>query len=67
MGAFIDVDGPMRGKAMEEPEGAVADGVQVWEEAGVEWWFGEIVEIEGGDGTGEVDAVCGRWWEGRGV
>lgn len=66
VGAFVDVDCAVRGEAVEEPEGAVADGVRVREEARVERWSGEAVEVEGGDGAGEVDAVCGCWREGWG-
>lgn len=64
MGAFIDVEGAVRGEAVEDPEGAVADGVRVREEARVRRWFGEAVEIKGGDGAGEVDDVCGCCWKG---
>lgn len=64
VGAFVDVECAMRGEAVEEPEGAVADGVRIGEEAGVGRRFREAVEVEGGNGAGEVDAVCGCWWKG---
>ncbi len=38
-GAFVDEDRAVRGEAVEEPEGAVADWVRVGEEAGGEGGF----------------------------
>ena len=32
-GAVVDVDGSVRGEAVQDPEVAVADGVRDWEEA----------------------------------
>ena len=43
----VYVEGAVGGEAVEEPEGAVADGEWVREEAGVERWGGESVDVEG--------------------
>ena len=37
VGAGIDIESAAGGNAVEKPEGAVADGKGVREEAGVEW------------------------------
>ena len=47
VGALVDVDGAVGGEAVEEPEGAVADGEGVREEAGVEGWDRQGVDVEG--------------------
>ena len=46
MGAGVYVEGSVGGETVEEPEGAVADGKGVWEEAGVEGWGGESIDGE---------------------
>ena len=47
MGTSVYVEGSMGGETVEEPEGAVADGKRVWEEASVEGWGGESIFGEG--------------------
>lgn len=46
MGTDVYVEGSMSGETVEEPEGAVANGKRVWEEAGVEGWGGEGIDGE---------------------
>ena len=47
MGTGVYVEGSMGGETVEEPEGAVANGKRVWEEAGVEGWGGGSIDGEG--------------------
>lgn len=49
--ALIDVEGAVGGEAVQEPEGAVADRQGVWEEAGMERWDWEGVDVQRGHGT----------------
>lgn len=51
VGALVDVEGAVGGEAVQEPEGAVADRQGVWEEAGVERWDWEGVDVQRGHGT----------------
>ena len=50
MGTGVYVEGSMGGETVEEPEGAVANGKRVWEEAGVEGWGGDSIDGEGRHG-----------------
>ena len=47
----VYVEGSAGGETVEKPEGAVADGGGVGEEAGVEGWGGESIDGEGRDGV----------------
>lgn len=48
VGAVVYVEGAVGGEAVQEPEGAVADGEGVGDEAGVERWGGKGVDVERG-------------------
>lgn len=45
VGTLVDVEGAVCREAVQEPEGAVADRQGVWEEAGVERWGWEAVDV----------------------
>lgn len=53
--AFVDVNRAVRGEAMEEPEGTVANRVRIRQKAGVGWWFWQAVQIQGRDGAREMN------------
>lgn len=68
----VYVEGSVRGETVEEPEGAVADGEEVGEEAGVEGGAGRVsmvreeTEFEREDSSrgvvGREDALVACFW-----
>ena len=66
MGTGVYVEGSVGGETVEEPEGAVANGERVGEEAGVEGWGGESIDVEGRDGVRERGFLAWGCREGGG-
>ena len=66
MGALVYVEGTMGGETVQEPEGTVADGKGVGEEACVERWGWESVDVEGRYRTRQGGVFCRGGWIRRG-